>query len=164
MKTRLLLAVPLLLMAIGCSTETRTFEVSVQNRTSKPISLWTVKEYGPPETAWLSPEQVAVLANPPADDQLPGQVIPPGQTAINKTPLEGKFDKIRGRAFARIYEGTPTLTQMLAIDRGSLSRLDLPLQPGFNSFIIEDDGGLITAVRKSQTSEAPTTQPTQLPR
>lgn len=161
---RFLLSVPLLLLAIGCSTETRTYEVSVQNRTSKPISLWTVKEYGPPEAAWLSPEQVAVLANPPADDQLPGQIIAPGQTAISKKPIEGTFDKVRGRAFARIYEGTPTLAQMLAIDRGSLSRLDLPLQPGFNGFVIKDDGGLLSATRESQAQASPTTQPSPSPR
>jgi len=52
---------------------------------------------------------------------------PPAQGA-----LEGDFDKARGRALVRVYAGTPTLTQTLAIGRG-ISAADVPHNRGKSS-------------------------------
>ena len=147
------------LLMIGCSNEERAFQVSVQNKTSKPISMWTIKENGPDELQWVSPEQLAMMPNPPIDEKLPRQVIPPEALAVSQTPLVGEFDKLRGRAYLRIYEGTPTLSEMLAIDRGSMTRLDLLLQPGTNSFVIENKTGILAA-----RHGLPSTRPTETPR
>jgi hypothetical protein len=133
-----------LLAVVGCTTETRSYEIAVKNDTSKPITMWTVKENGPLEDAWMSPEDFGMMVSPPPDDKLPRKVIPPGKTISNRAPLPGEFDKSRGRAYVRIYEGVPTLSQMLAIDRSSLDRLDLLLAPGPNSFIITESGGALT--------------------
>ena len=54
----------------------------------------------------------------------------------------------RGRAFLRVYLGTPTLTEMNAISPGSADRMDLALDPGLNRIEIKPaDGGGMTAVR-----------------
>ena len=66
--------------------------------------------------------------------------------------MEGKFDKEKGRAYLRVYLGTPTLTEMLAIGKGSLSRLDLLLTPGANAFVVDDE------VEKIVGKRVPTTQ------
>ena len=145
MKPRCLLCLVLLFLAVGCATETRSFNLAVKNDTAQSISMWTVKEHGPPEDGWLSPEQIAVIPNGPSDDKLPREIIKPGQAAVNRIPIKGEFDKESGEAYVRIYEGVPTLNQMLAMDKGSLNRLDIRIQPGNNSFVIEDDNGIMRA-------------------
>lgn len=135
----------LLFSAIGCSSEQRHYELSVENQLAKPITFWLVKQHGPMEDGWLSPEQIATLAAPPEDDQLPAVVVPAGKTASTRGPVTGEFDKARGRAFMRVYSGTPTLTEMLAVGRGSANRLDVPLRPGRNRVVIHDRNGLMDA-------------------
>jgi hypothetical protein len=159
-----LIALPLLATAtIGCTTETRSYQVAVVNKTSQPLTIWMVKEHGPMQEGWLSPEEIAKLANPPADDQLPDQVVPPGRTAALGKAKEGEFDKGRGRAVLRVYSGTPSLTQMLAIDRGSMSRLDVPLEPGANNVVIQDTNGIMQAAKPTAAHPAvelsPATEP-----
>ena len=41
--------------AVGC---TRSYEVSVHNKTPSAITLWLTKDGGPQEVGWLSPEQL----------------------------------------------------------------------------------------------------------
>ncbi len=146
MKLRYILLLPLLVASVGCMTEKRSYQVTVENKLSRPVTVWLVKEYGPMEDGWLSPEQIATLANPPADDHLPAVVLPPGRHA-DRGPINGSFDPVHGRAYLRVYSGTPTLTEMLAIGKGSLSRMDLLLQPGANAFEIDDDDGLMKATK-----------------
>jgi hypothetical protein len=134
--------VPLLAaMVIGCSTERRSYQVAVQNRLDKPITFWLTKEHGPMEEGWLSPEQEAMRADEPPEDKLPKVVVPPGKTAVTPKPIEGDFDRGQGRAILRVYSGTPTLTETLAIGKGSLSRVDVPLEPGSNHIVIQDING-----------------------
>ncbi len=154
MKCRLqffILCVALLGMSVGCMTEKRVYQVSVKNDLAEPITVWLVKEYGPVETGWESPEDVAV-SHPITDDSLPAIRVPPGKTA-SRGPIEGDFDKSQGRAYLRVYLGTPTLTEMLAMGTGSLSRLDLLLQPGANAFVVEDEVGKLVG------KPVPATQP-----
>jgi hypothetical protein len=154
MRSRLqfsILCVALLGMSVGCMTEKRVYQVSVHNDLAEPITVWLVKEYGPVEQGWESPEDVAVN-NPITDDQMPAIKVPPGKTA-SRGPVEGEFDKSKGRAYLRVYLGTPTLTEMLAMGKGSLSRLDLLLQPGSNAFVVDDEVGRIVG------KPAATTQP-----
>jgi hypothetical protein len=128
-------------MVIGCSTERRSYQVAVQNKLDKPITFWLTKEHGPMEEGWLSPEQEAMRTDPPPEEKLPKVVVPAGRTAVTPKPIEGDFDRDRGRAILRVYSGTPTLTETLAIGHGSLSRVDVPLEPGANHIVIQDLNG-----------------------
>jgi hypothetical protein len=84
-------------------------------------------------------------------------VIPPGKT-LNGPPFTGRFDRDRGRAFLRVYAGTPNLTQMNAISPGSPDRLDVPLDLGMNRIEIKKgENGSMTAEKVE--GEWPTTQP-----
>ena len=64
-----------------------------------------VKEYGPVEQGWESPEDIAE-SHPITDEFLPSIVVEPGKTR-SSTPTEGSFDKMKGRAYLRVYLGTP---------------------------------------------------------
>src|SRR5256885_647147 len=68
---------PILLFACaltGCTT-TQTFDVSVKNQTSRPVTVGFVKEGPPFEAHWASPEDYASL--PPSRQPARwGQVIP----------------------------------------------------------------------------------------
>jgi hypothetical protein len=155
MKSRLplfVLCVALLGMSVGCMTEKRVYQVSVKNDLAEPITVCLVKEYGPVEKGWESPEDVAV-SHPITDDFLPSIVVAPGKSR-SSAPVEGSFDKVKGRAYLRVYLGTPTLTEMLAIGKGSLSRLDLLLQPGTNSYVVDEEVGKIVGNRVPSTEPA----------
>jgi hypothetical protein len=162
MNPRPFLIVPLLAVTVGCMTERRSYQVAVENKLDHPISFWLVKEHGPMESGWISPEQLATEVNPPGDDNLPAVVVPPGKTASTRGPIEGDFDKDRGKALVRVYAGTPTLTQTLAIGRGSLSRLDVPLQPGVNHLLVQDNNGMMEAVKQPLPQRAPEPPPQQV--
>lgn len=137
------------LFAGGCSTEMRSYQVSVRNDTQQPITGWMVKEFGPDEIGWESPEEMG-LQNPDEDSrQLPDIVVPPGRAAIS-APVPGRFDKLQGRVYLRVYAGTPTLTQMLAMDRNSMSRTDVLLLPGRNAVVVDDNSGYLHGVRVGQ--------------
>ena len=150
----------MLLAAGGCMTETRTYDVTVHNSMESPVTVWLTKEHGPDEFAWQSPEELG-LENPEEDSargHLPDIVIPPAATA-HCGPISGSFDKVQGRAYLRVYAGTPTLTQMLAMDRNSSSRVDVLLMPGRNRVLVDDDRGSLDAHLVQGGAPAPTTQP-----
>lgn len=155
-----LLYLLLLVVGTGCYTEQRAYQVSVHNQLAQPITCWMVKEDGPQENGWLSPEDIGV-ANPVSDDRLPDVIVPAGKTA-SCGPILGKFDKERGRAYLRVYAGTPTLTEMLAIGRNSMSRLDLLLEPGPNAFTIDAPAGILTASKTAATQPSPQPAPQPL--
>jgi hypothetical protein len=143
MNMRSLFLIPLLAMAAGCITHNQTYKVSVQNRLDKPVTLWIVKDDGPEQAGWLSPEQVAESSQSTDDEQLPDVVLQPNQTG-KIGPLAGSFYESNMRASLRIYGGSPTLTQMLATGRGGLNRCDLYLEPGPNFVVIQEktNGGI----------------------
>jgi hypothetical protein len=137
----------ILLFSSGCFTETRTYSISVKNELSTPVSVCVTKTHGPPERGWESPEELIEPPHPASDQKPPGTVIPPGKIS-NKPPFSGDFDPARGRAFLRVYAGTPNLSEMNAISPGSTDRMDIPLEPGLNRIEIKtaENGGM-TAVR-----------------
>ena len=147
MKLRSLLCLGLLSIAAGCFNQTLSYSLSVKNSLSKPVSICTTKYHGPDEDGWESPEELADVTRPAADNRPPGVVIPPGRTVTNNT-LTGSFDRETGQAILRVYAGTPNLSQMNAISRGSINRLDVPLYPGWNGLVIGSDAdGYMTATR-----------------
>jgi hypothetical protein len=126
----------------GCTT-TQTFDVSVKNQTSRPITVGFVKEGPPLEAHWAAPEDYASL--PPSRQPARwGQVVPDGK--IVSIRVQGKFDR-GAAAFLRVYLDEHTADQLLAISRGTGGRVDLALRPGGdNRFVLMiDDHGTLTA-------------------
>jgi hypothetical protein len=162
MNTRSLLLIPLLAMAAGCITHSQTYNVSVQNRLDKPVTLWIVKDDGPEQLGWLSPEQVAENNQSTDDEQLPDVVLQPNQTA-KLGPLAGSFYKDNIRASLRIYGGSPTLTQMLATGRGGLNRCDLNLEPGPNFVVIQEKANGGIGAKRTVTPPPPPPPPPEAP-
>jgi hypothetical protein len=147
MNFRSLLCMGLLSVATGCFYDTQAYSLYVKNSLSTPVSVCTTKYHGPSEAGWESPEDLADLSRSASDNRPPGVVIPPGKTVTNHN-LIGTFDSRTGQAMLRVYAGTPNLSQMNAISRGSINRLDLPLYPGWNGFVVEtSEKGYMTAKR-----------------
>src|SRR5271154_5621264 len=119
---RTVTAIVLLWMSIGCAS-TPTFEVSVKNNTTEPLTIGLVKEGDPFERAWVSPEDAAIAQQEP--DPSMWASIPSGKTADTGL-VSGKFNP-SAQAILRIYEGKLTLSGILAISRGQPNRLDIPL-------------------------------------
>ena len=136
----------LLLLAgvIGCA-ESRTYSLSLANRTGEPLTVWPVKQGGPFEADWASPEDLA-LASPslPPDRRPP--VAPPGRT-LDADELKGKFAS-GSRAVLRVYAGDRTLAQLLAVGRGSPQRADVVLTPGANDLVAVREGGRLVITPK----------------
>src|ERR1700710_901362 len=115
MNIRQLLLTSFLAATTGCVTHDVTYKISVENRLSKPVTLWLGKDEGPEQAGGLSPEQVGE-SSPSSDDELPDVVVKPNETA-KVGPLAGAFYKGAARASLRIYGGTPSLTTMLSTGR-----------------------------------------------
>jgi len=137
-----------LLMTVGCSsTELRTYDISITNRSNSDVTVWITKSAtltvngGPFEATWASPEEVE--QEPPHEQTLSTDlVVPPGHTA--SVHPHGEFDP-GGDAYLRVYRAT-TLEAILALDRGSRNRDDLVLEPGRNIISVYDDPvGRLTA-------------------
>lgn len=149
--------VGLAFMVAGCSVVTnmttvkRNFTVAVRNDTGGPMKVGLAKSGPPAEEGWASAEDVAI-ANAKEPDASWGQLVQPGQSATIG-PVDGRFSEgVLG--LLRVYAGEPTMSDMLAISRGSPNRLDLPLRPGVNRFVIFDDGGRIAAKRLPEPAPA----------
>ncbi len=130
--------------AVGCAPETRSYTIDLKNNSGVPLTIGLAKDGGPYEFLWASPEDAAMEASA-REERVWGRVVPPGKTAYG-TPIKGKFDS-SSRAMLRVYRGDMPLSAILATSRGDLDRLDLPLSPGANAFIITDPNGLLEAQR-----------------
>jgi hypothetical protein len=114
------------LAAVGCSSS-QTFDVTVTNRLPDPITVWMTKEVPDkdnPEQGWVPPELLAVGTI--ETEKLGGVAIQPGETG--HTVLKGHIvpDNV---AILRVYRAID-LNMILATNRGSPNRLDIPLDPG----------------------------------
>ncbi len=131
---RSFICVSLAVFATGCM-ETRGYSIYVKNRLDTPVSICLTKTYGPLEHGWVSPEDLASPTQPASNNTPPGAILPPGKVANRQ--VTGRFVPGRGRAVLRVYAGTPNLSEMNAISQGSVNRLDLNLNPGWNGFDVE---------------------------
>ena len=137
----------LLLLATGCASS-HSFDVSIRNATDEPLTIGLVK-YGPPmEPKWASPEDVAIGS---ATRQITrwGGLLPPEKMVM--IHQDGHFGR-GARAFARIYAGDRTLSELLATGQHDPSRLDMPLAPGDNSFVVSYKAGKLVAQRINPTA------------
>jgi hypothetical protein len=142
--------------AAGC-TETRSYDVTIRNDLPTPVTACLTKTGGPREAGWTSPEQKLIPPTPASDNTPPGVVIPPGGVATHNG-VTGQFDPRYGQAYLRVYEGTPGLNDMAAINKGSPRRVDVPLVPGENRLVVKPDAaGNMTVVTPG--AGASTTRP-----
>lgn len=134
-----------LLIGVGCSNvETRTFDISLKNDSSKTVIVWLTKNGPVYEKGWKAPEDLAI-EHPSAEDPIAFQTVPPGKTAFTNN-LTGKFAP-GVSAILRLYVGQRTFSEILAISRGSPDRIELPLVNGPNQFIVKDQGSGVTVDR-----------------
>jgi hypothetical protein len=134
--------VVLVLLATGCAAE-HSFDVSIKNTTGNSLTIGLVK-FGPPlQAKWASPEDFAI-GTPMRPEARWGGLLPPEKIAdIRQT---GKFGQ-GSAAFVRIYSGDHTLSELLAMGRRDPGRLDLPITPGENMYVISTVEGKLTADR-----------------
>lgn len=132
------LLVALLVFAPGCSTRTETYDLTVHNRSSKPVIVWLTKN-GPPydEPGWKSPEVIAIESN--VQEPKAGVLIPPGQSAETGA-VKGTFAG-RTAAVLRVYTGSQKFNELLAMSEGSPDRKDVVLRPGASEIVIENGQG-----------------------
>jgi len=153
----------LLVLAVGCAGQTRTFDIAVHNNSTKPLTLVLAKEGGPKDPVWATPEDV-VAAGPSSDGQWGFGVVPAGKSASNSS-VTAKLPS-SANAYLRIYVGDLNLGEALKIAPGSPERLDITLKPGKNDFVVIDhDSGIELEGVESATQPAtePATAPTSQP-
>lgn len=152
--------VALLPLIAGCSVVTkmttaeRTFTVQVRNDSSQPARVGFAKDGTPFEEEWSSPEDLAIHY---AKSEMEwGKLVLPGQTA-NLGPITGRFSDT-SVGICRIYQGDPSFSEMLAMNRRSAARIDIGLRPGSNRFVLSDDRGQLAVKRlPPQPASAPAT-------
>jgi hypothetical protein len=125
----------LLFLAIGCAPKA-TFELSVLNKTDRPITVGLVKEGEPYERDLAPPERLAIESGL-GSMQPWGHVIPPGRV-LDSPSITGAFPR-GSAAYLRIYRGEFTNAQLLAISNPSPDRVDVLLFPGLNQVIVRND-------------------------
>lgn len=134
-----------LFVAGGGCARTEAFNVVVHNETRGDLTLVLTKNGPPFERLWASPEQLTV-ESPDNEERHSYFVLPPTRTA--DVSLKGRFSR-GSRGFLRVYRGDQDLSAMSAIGPGSPNRIDLPLRPGLNEFVIVDRGGRLAAGKAS---------------
>lgn len=128
----------------GCA-RTEAFDVVVRNETAQPVTLVLTKSGPPYERLWASPEDL-VVESPDDDERHSFVVLEPGREA--DVSLAGRFAR-GSRGLLRVYRGDLDLSAMSAISRVSPNRLDLPLRPGPNEFLITDRGRRLAAGKQA---------------
>lgn len=136
---KLLLFIPLCLM-VGCaqmSMEHRTFELTVENHSSKEVIVWLTKNGPAWEKGWKSPEDLAI-ESPHADERVAGVIVPAGKTAYTGK-VSGSFAPDTS-AILRVYCNGKKLSELLAMGHGNPNRVDVTLDPGVSKLQVRDEG------------------------
>lgn len=146
MNTRnLLLTVSLAAIFAGCAKDTKyDYQVVVDNRSDRTVTVWLTTNRPINNTQWMSPEEVAII-NPGMAMPANRVVIPPGSTGTTET-IKGKFPP-NVEAVLRIYVGERSFDEILAMSRGNPNRVDVRLPVGVNPVTITEQGGRIIAQR-----------------
>lgn len=135
-----------IVVAAGCNPSQKSFQVSVKNDSTTPVTLWLTKDGPPAEAGWMAPEQ---LAADPAHAHYDLAFVPPGKTG--STPkLSGQFPE-GTHAVIRVYKGEKELYYILKDEKaGTGERIDYILKPGSNHLAVIDAPGGRIAVEKAK--------------
>ncbi|HWE03640.1 MAG TPA: hypothetical protein VG326_14640 [Tepidisphaeraceae bacterium] len=133
----------LMLVAVGCGPESRSYSVSVKNDTDGPLTLNLTKDGPPAEAAWAAPEDIADgRIKVSADSRMGFNTLQAGATQA-ANGVSGQFNP-GVHALLRVYRGgNLQVRDMLAIKPGP-NRQDLVLAPGGNSFVVRDKAGQLS--------------------
>ncbi len=143
-------SLPLLLLLsimVGCSTRSESYMVSVKNETNSPLTMGFTKEGEPFQDDFMAPEDIALDRQVKPELYSWGNLLPAGKGATTNKPMTAKLgtDAI---AYLRVYRGHLNMLEILAISRGSASRVDVPLMPGRNDFVIVQRDGKLAVIKK----------------
>src|SRR3712207_3685144 len=87
-RSTLMLFVTLAAAVTGCaSAPTKSFDITVHNRTELPGTIWLTKDGPPKERGWYTLDQFLKM---PENETSPGVRVPPGKRA-NTGKVTGKF-------------------------------------------------------------------------
>lgn len=135
------------LLSVGCAAQ-RSFDVTVTNRLSDPITVWLTKAKPAAgdhyEEGWMPPEVLAVGTT----QRLGGVAVDPGATAHAVVKGTIASDDV---AILRVYRADD-LNAILALGRGNADRLDIPLDPGKTDIDIIRQNGRLADVPHPATS------------
>jgi hypothetical protein len=161
MSTRNLLIIVVSLAALiaGCASDKKPYQVTVENRFDRPVTVWLTQSHESRDAQWMSPETMAIHS-PRMRDSANRVVVPPGKTASTselKARLASDTD-----AVLRIYIGERSFDELLAMSRDNPNRFDVVLKPGRNELVLREEDGRLVADRGSAmraTAGEPTTAP-----
>jgi hypothetical protein len=161
----------LLVLAVGCASSTRTYDLTIRNNSSKPLTLVGAKDGTPKEPIWTTPEDLMAGTNS-TNPSFGLGVVPPGKIAsVNN--MTGTFAP-GANAYLRIYAGDLSLGEVLKIGPGDPNRIDITLTPGQNVFVVKDQGDsgieldmpgavILTTQPSTEPTTEPSTEPTTAP-
>jgi hypothetical protein len=130
---------------VGCGPQSRTYDLSVENRTDRTVTLWLMKDGPPDEEGWRSPEQLAKRSRTEKINYDMASV-PPGKTAYTGE-LKGKFNS-GTNAIMRVYEGSPALATLLSGEDKDRDRVDHILTPGKSKLAVIDRDGKLAVLKE----------------
>lgn len=136
---------------VGCAPS-RTFDVTIINKTSKPLTVGIIKE-GPPQEAQFATVEQQVLNSNSGTAPPWGYIIPAGRTA-DSPAVTGAFPG-GTLAFLRVYRGEFTNSELMAIGYSSSERIDVLLYPGHNEVVIRENGIRLEAQRLKPSATRP---------
>ena len=136
-----LLLIALAALAVGCAP-TRTFDITVHNKTPETVMLWLTKDGPPAEKGWWTSEQFVAQ---PEGTPSPGIQLPPDKSA-DTGKVKGTFPQGTS-ALLLIYRTGPSA----ALPGGS-EPLTIKLAPGRNELSVHDESGKLTAKSPGKAS------------
>ena len=153
MKTSSILLLLFCVTNFGCASyQTRTYDVTVKNDSSDPVTVWLTKSGPPYESGWMAPEDIAVESPKAPTKVISGLVIPPGKTGFTG-PRKGQFEPSTS-AILRVYGGQLNFDQLLASGRDDKNRIDWKLHPGTNDLVVSGPKDAIE-VKESSAASSP---------
>jgi len=124
------------LMVIGCASK-GTYQVSVQNDSNRPVTLWLTKDGPPAEDGWRTPEELVAMPSDQRKYDL--AFVPPGRTGYTGK-VSGRFPE-GTNAVLRVYEGEKEIFDLAKAS--PTTRTDYVLKPGSNNLIVTERAGRI---------------------
>lgn len=134
MLLRLMIALSMLLIGVGCSAPKQTFAVEVTNLTPVPLSTGMVKRDGRVEPGFAGPEHIFGGA-PQIADRKWGTLVMPGETKL-LGPETASFEAGTD-AVLRVYGADATINELIGYSKTDRMRLDIFLWPGQSRYIVE---------------------------